>query len=140
MPPCLVFPPGLRSSPIFPVISRLLHLRRLAPLVLAWWMLAFGMAAASPLLHPQSLQVVCNAAGSAKLVVVQDDGSGLRELGQHGLDCALCLAAGAPPPVVVALAVPMEQPLAHALRPVEAARIAALTGAPLPARGPPARA
>ncbi|MDA8452887.1 DUF2946 domain-containing protein [Acidovorax sp. NCPPB 3859] len=116
------------------------RLRRLAPLVLAWWMLAFGMAAASPLLHPQSLQVVCNAAGAAKLVAVQDDGSGLREMGQHGLDCALCLAPGAPPPAPQVLAVPMEQPLAHVLQPVEAARLAALVGAPLPARGPPARA
>ncbi|AVS63613.1 DUF2946 domain-containing protein, partial [Paracidovorax avenae] len=101
--------------------SLLPRLRRLAPLVLAWWMLAFGMAAASPLLHPQSLQVVCNAAGAAKLVAVQDDGSGLREMGQHGLDCALCLAPGAPPPAPQVLAVPMEQPLAHVLQPVEAA-------------------
>ncbi|MDA8455968.1 DUF2946 family protein [Acidovorax sp. GBBC 3334] len=121
--------------------SLLAHLRRLTPWVLAWWMLAFGMAAASPLLHPQSLQVVCNAAGSAKLVVVQDDGSGLREMGQHGLDCALCLAAGAPPPApAVVLPPAVWQPLAHAVRPVVAARLAALVGAPLPARGPPARA
>ncbi|WCM95436.1 DUF2946 family protein [Acidovorax sp. NCPPB 2350] len=102
-------------------------------------MLAFGMAAASPLLHPQSLQLVCNAAGSAKLVVVQDDGSGLREMGQHGLDCALCLAAGAPPPVPAVLPPAVWQPLALALRPVEAARLAVLVGAPLPARGPPVR-
>jgi hypothetical protein len=42
----------------------------------------------------------------------------------------------APPPV--AQQAPVVQPLGHATQAIPAARLAALTGAPLPARGPPA--
>lgn len=56
---------------------------------------------------------------------------------QHSLDCPLCLAASLPLddwrlPTV------HEQPLSRALIPIVAAHIAARTGTPLPARGPPA--
>ena len=56
---------------------------------------------------------------------------------QHSLDCPLCLAASLPLddwrlPTV------HEQPLSRALTPIVAAHIAARTGTPLPARGPPA--
>ncbi|GKS77479.1 DUF2946 family protein [Acidovorax sp. SUPP950] len=103
--------------------------------VLAWFALALGVAAVSPLVHPQSLMVVCSAAGVFQLVA-QDDGTAPDGGGLHTLDCALCLPGGAPPPVLRVRAAP-PQPLAHAVQPVAAARIAALVGAPLPARGPP---
>lgn len=108
----------------------------LARLVIAWLVMAVGVAAASPLVHPQTMELVCSAAGELKLVVSHDDGS-VQEMGHHTLDCALCLPAGGPPLALSAQAVPVPHPLSHVLRPVEAARLAGLVGAPLPARGPP---
>ncbi|RYF27705.1 MAG: DUF2946 domain-containing protein [Comamonadaceae bacterium] len=112
------------------------HSSRIARLALAWLVLAVGVAAASPLVHPQTLELVCGAAGDLKLVVTHDDGS-VQEMGHHTLDCAMCLPAGGPPLALSMHAVPLPLALAHALRHVEAARLAALVGAPLPARGPP---
>ena len=112
------------------------HSTRIARLALAWLVLAVGVAAASPLFHPQTMALVCSAAGEMKLVVTHEDGS-VQELGHHTLDCAMCLPAGGPPLALSAYAIPALPPLAHALQPVEAARLAALVGAPLPARGPP---
>jgi hypothetical protein len=62
--------------------------------------------------------------------------AGAQELGATHMDCPLCLLTGAPPPALVA-ALPHPLPLAHAVQPIPAARIAAATAAPLPARGPP---
>jgi hypothetical protein len=107
----------------------------LARLVLAWFALTLGVAGASPLVHPQAMQIVCTAAGGARIVVVGDDGQAVK-MGQHSFDCSLCFAA-TPPPPAVQLPEPLVQPLAHALKPVFAARIAALVGAPFPPRGPP---
>ncbi|MGV3683823.1 MAG: DUF2946 family protein [Acidovorax sp.] len=104
-------------------------------LVLAWFMASMGVAMASPLVNPQPIEVICSGAGTIKLLVQTDDGT--VEMGSMGMDCPLCASTvGAPPPVPTALA-PLPQPLAHAVQPVEAARIAAVTAAPLPARGPP---
>ena len=108
-----------------------------ARLAIAWLVLAMGVAAASPLVHTQTMELVCSAAGELKLVVTHDDGS-VQEMGHHSLDCALCLPAGGPPLALSMRAVPTPHPLSHVLRPVEAARMAGLVGAPLPARGPPA--
>ena len=107
----------------------------LARLILAWFVLTVGAAIASPIVHPQALQMVCTTGSTVKLVAVSEDG-GATELGQHTLDCAMCLGASAPPS-------PGQQhaqrhgPLAHMLAPTVAAAIAAIVGAPLPARGPP---
>lgn len=103
-------------------------------LVLAWFMASMGVAIASPLVNPQAIEVICSGAGTIKLLVQTDDGT--VEMGAVGMDCPLCSIASAPPPVALAT-LPLPQPLAHALQPVEAARIAAITAAPLPARGPP---
>lgn len=98
-------------------------------------MLMMGAAIASPIIHPTKIEIVC-AAGGAMKVVITSDGDQTTELEQHTLDCALCLPAGLP------VARPVEsvnllQPLEQALQPIAAAHIAALVGAPLPARGPP---
>lgn len=104
-------------------------------LVLAWFVLTLGVAVASPMVHPASMEVVCSAGGSMKIVAI-DDGENAVQAGHHTLDCPMCLAATLPPsPVSVRAEMP--QPLAYALRPVVAAHIAALVGAPLPPRGPP---
>ncbi|MBU0830324.1 MAG: hypothetical protein KKE41_20925 [Gammaproteobacteria bacterium] len=104
--------------------------------VLAWFVASMGLAIASPLVHPKSFEVICSGAGAIKLLVQTDDGT--VEMGAMGMDCPLCSTAGAPPPALVAPTLPTH-PLAHALQPVEAARIAVATAAPLPARGPPSR-
>ncbi|MBS0391004.1 MAG: hypothetical protein JSS19_06270 [Proteobacteria bacterium] len=118
----------------------LLHrLRQLAPallgrLVLAWFALSLGAAIASPLVSPRAMELVCSSAGVMKVVVKSDDG--VQELGASHLDCPMCMPLAAPPPVA-SRGAPPPSPLSHALRPVIAARIAAATAAPLPARGPP---
>lgn len=48
--------------------------RLLARLVLAWFLLSLGVAVASPIVLPQSMQLVCSASGSVKLVVSSADG------------------------------------------------------------------
>jgi hypothetical protein len=109
--------------------------RFLARLVLAWFALSLGVAIASPLVQPTDIEVICSGTGAMKLLVKGD--AGTDKPATHTLDCPLCGSMGAPPPVVrTDLAfVPV---LGHAVQPIPAARIAALTAAPLPARGPPA--
>ncbi|MFY3385473.1 DUF2946 family protein [Paracidovorax sp. MALMAid1276] len=104
--------------------------------VLAWFVVSMGVAIASPLVNPQSFEVICSGTGAIKLLVQTDEGT--VEMGAMGMDCPLCATPGAPPPAPAAAVLP-PHPLAHALQPVEAARIAAATAAPLPARGPPTR-
>lgn len=114
-------------------MQRLRQAHRIARLVLAWFVLAVGLATAAPLVQPDGMTIVCSGGGGMKLVMQGDDGGEAPT--SLTLDCPLC-AAVAPPPV--ALQVPVAQPLAHATQSIPAARLAALTGAPLPARGPPA--
>ena len=69
-------------------------------------------------------------------VLVFDDNGDAVQAGHHTLDCPMCLAATLPAsPVNVRAELP--QPLAYAVRPIAAAHIAAIAGAPLPPRGPP---
>ena len=103
-------------------------------LALVWFALFVCVAAASPLVNPQSMELICSGSGVMKLVVYGDDGAGVASA--HTQDCSLCGAVGAPPPVAINLPA-LPQPLAYALQSIPQARIAALTGAPLPARGPP---
>lgn len=115
-------------------MSALRQARLLARLVLAWFVLAVGIAVAAPVVQPQSLEMICSG-GSLKLVGTGDAGEdGLA--GGLALDCPLCAGAAPPPPAV---ALPAVQPLGQVLRSIPAARVAALAAAPLPARGPPWR-
>jgi hypothetical protein len=116
-------------------MSCLRHAHRLGRLVLLWFALSLGAAIASPVVHPQALDLVCSSAGAIKVVVQTEDG--VQDLGATHLDCPMCLLTGAPPPAPPQ-ALPHPLPLAHAVQPIPAARIAAATAAPLPARGPPA--
>lgn len=108
---------------------------QLACLVLVWFALSLGVAVASPIVSPKAMELVCSATGSMTVLVMTDDG--LKELVNIGVDCPLCVAGGAPPPVATSMPEPFH-PLAHVLQPIPAAHIAALTAAPPPARGPPA--
>ncbi|MET1115767.1 MAG: DUF2946 family protein [Comamonas sp.] len=111
------------------------HSRTLACLVLAWLVLTLGVAMASPMVQPQFLQMVCASAGGMQMVGLGGDGAAAGS--PHALDCTLCLVL-IPPPAPLALHLAQPQPLGRALQPVVSARIAALVGAPLPPRGPPA--
>jgi len=108
--------------------------RLIARWVLVWFALSLSAAIASPLVNPQSTEMVCSAAGVMKLVVHYDDGS--TELAGLSLDCPLCANLGAPPPPVVLIAEPVFD-LAFSLTPLEVARIASLLRGPWQARAPP---
>ncbi|MCE9657122.1 MAG: hypothetical protein K8R60_01075 [Burkholderiales bacterium] len=110
--------------------------RIVARCVLAWFALYLGVAVASPVITPGRYDVICSAEGMFRLVA-SDDGGGSAQAGAS-LHCPLCTPVAAPPPPAPALdALPASLPLAYALRSIPAARLAALTAAPLPARGPP---
>lgn len=105
--------------------------RLLARLVLAWFVLAMGVAVASPMVQPRGLDLVC-VAGGLKLLA-DGDNDAPRAM---GMDCPLCAAAGAPPPAATGMIVVVEpQSPAPLLAP--GLRAAAVPPAP-PARGPPA--
>lgn len=108
--------------------------------VVACFLLALGTAIAGPLIAPSATQIICSSVGQVKLVVVGGDGEVAEVKGMaSAADCALCtMPALLPPPPGAPPASAM--PLARALQPIEAARIASITGAPLPARGPPLNA
>ena len=106
--------------------------------VLAWFALSIGVASAAPLIQSQGFELICTSTGAMKMVAIGDDGSSDHTaLGAGHLDCPMCLPHAPPPPPVLQLTAPTQSPLRHALQPVERARIAAITAAPLPARGPP---
>lgn len=103
--------------------------------VLALFVFSLGVAVAAPLVHPQSLELVCSGSGMVKVIVHTDEGA--QESGRMAMDCALCAATGAPPPISGALLAPRLLPLSLAVQSIPSARLAAATRAPLPARGPP---
>ena len=112
--------------------------RRLARWVLLCFALSLGVAIASPLTHPQAMELVCSSAGSVKLLVTAPDGSS-QVVSQMG-DCPLCITAGAPPPTPVSLQAEPALTLSYAQRSHLAAPTVYAAAAPLPARGPPALA
>ena len=117
------------------MFSRPVH-RHIARLALVWLLLALGVAAASPVVQPRSMQLVC-LGGTVQLVAMDDQGP-VDVPQAHQLDCALCLLTGTPPTEAVVSALPV-------LPRVERARWVSIDAprvvgawAPLPARGPPA--
>ncbi len=109
--------------------------RNLARLVLAWFVLALGIAVASPLIKPQSWHMVCSASGVVKLVSVDADGAA--QAGSPTVECPLCWLAGAPPPAPQRLS--SSPVIAQAPLPApESTPLASRSAPPLPARGPPA--
>ncbi len=107
----------------------------IARFVLVWFALSIGAAIASPLVKPQAMELICSGAGVMKVLVKTDEGN--KDVVSYSLDCPLCASTSAPPPPPVSLSAEPAQPLAYVLRSIPAAHIAALTAAPLPARGPP---
>ncbi|NPC58378.1 hypothetical protein [Caenimonas soli] len=108
--------------------------RFIARLVLAWFAVSVGIAIASPIVNPQGLELVCSAAGAIKILVKGEDGS--TQAKSHTLDCPMCAAMDAPLPAGLQ-PIPAALPLSRAMQSIPTARLAGLTAAPLPARGPP---
>jgi hypothetical protein len=106
----------------------------IARFVLVWFALSIGVAIASPIVKPQSMEVICSGSGVMKLLVKSDEGSKVVSL--HTPDCSLCASAYAPP--IMQWSIEPVQPLAHVLQSIAAAHIASRTAAAPPARGPPA--
>lgn len=109
----------------------------LARLVLAWFVLTVGVAVAAPAFDTASMQLVCSAGAGAKLLLVDEDGQTSTAPSHHSLQCPMCLPAVLPTQAPD-LRWDVPQPLGVALQPRVAAHLAALAGAPLPPRGPPA--
>ena len=110
-------------------------MHRVTRFMLVWFVLSLGAAIASPLINPQSTEIVCSGLGMMKVVVKNADGSSTESVTLM-LDCPMCAPLGAPPPVQKSFTEPV-QPLGHALKAIPAAHIAAATAVPPPARGPP---
>ena len=135
---------GPKPSGIICPMQTLRNAHLLARFVLVWFVLFVGVSVASPLVNPQTSQMVCSAMGGMKMVLVDDGAQGglKSDSGDtfklsSSMDCPLCAQFSAPPcPVVFSF--DTTSALAHALRPVPSAHIAWLTGSPLPPRGPPA--
>ncbi|MFZ4287201.1 DUF2946 domain-containing protein [Variovorax sp. HJSM1_2] len=113
--------------------------RRMARWVCCWWLLALGVAMASPMVRPQAMELVCSSAGVVKLVQKAGDAedSAAPRLAGHTLDCPLCMASGAPPPVLSGEPLAPPPWLRHVLHGQASAPWVATAAAPLPARGPP---
>ena len=100
-----------------------------------WLMPALGAAAATPLVHPQNLQLVCSSAGVSQFVNVDQDGTA--QIGDGLAACPLCIVAGAPPPwqaLPILGPLPTSAPISIAVH----ERTPLRSAPPLPARGPPA--
>lgn len=108
-------------------------LRTLRLWVLAWFVMALGVAVASPLVSPHGMELVCTGSGSVQLVVKTADGLATTTSGAS-LDCPLCLAANAPPPLLLVAAT------AAAVLPFEPRFHARLLASGEAALRPPARA
>lgn len=120
-----------------PLLHTLRNTPWLAKLALLWFALTLGVAVAAPMVNPQTELVICTGVGMLKVVLT--DGGSLTTVPIDTGDtyfCPLCMVGGAPAPVAVNTVEP-HQPLRHVLQHIPAAIIAALTGAPPPARGPP---
>ncbi len=110
-------------------------LRRLARLVLVWYVLFVGVSVLAATLQPKTLVVVCSSVGIMK-VVVQGEGSDAQV--RSSMDCPLCAHAtpALPPPMVADLAhVPDAH--SHTVQRLPEAVLTARTAPPLPSRGPP---
>lgn len=118
-----------------PATSLFQQARKLTRFVLLGFAMSLAAAMASPLVNPTSTELICTSTGAMKLMVIGEDGNAQAQ--SAGMDCPLCLNPSAPPPFASDSLAPSQRSLSHVLRPLAAAPIAALTAAPLPARGPP---
>lgn len=106
----------------------------IARLMLVWFVFSIGVASATPVVSPNSMELVCSSGGVMKLV--SSDSNNADKHNNTLPDCAMCMLASLPS---TPLGTTFDKPsdLSRALHPIAAAHIAAATAPPLPSRGPP---
>jgi hypothetical protein len=107
----------------------------IARFVLVWFALSIGVAIASPMVNPQSLQLVCTGSGSMKVIGIDASGKSTPTV-SHTLECPLCASISAPPPLEI-ISFSSLAPRATSV-PVQAmGSFTPVLATPPPARGPP---
>lgn len=109
--------------------------KRLAQLVLVWFVLLIGAGMVSAAVHPSSLQMVCSSAGIVKLVDTGDSDS-TPQLARS-MECPLCVTV-LPPPSLAPTRRDLGSQVALPVPGRPEARVALVVAPPLPPRGPPA--
>ena len=111
------------------------QLRRLARLVLVWYVLFVGVSVLAATLQPKTMDVVCSSMGLMK-VVVQGEGGDAQV--RSSMDCPLCAhATPTLPPSTVADLAHVPDARSHIVQRLPEAVLIARTAPPLPSRGPP---
>lgn len=106
-----------------------------ARLVLGGFVLALLVAGSAPMLRPLLLQWVCGGQGPVLLAELAPDAD--TPLGEHGLECALCLLVDTPVGAAISsMPMPARAGSVPGWLVIEAGH-RQLARAPLPARGPP---
>ena len=103
--------------------------------VLAWYVLFVGVSVLAATLQPKTMDVVCSAMGTMKVVV---QGEGENTAMSSSMDCPLCVhtTPALPPPTLSNLA-HVHDARSHIVRALPEALLLARTAPPLPSRGPP---
>jgi hypothetical protein len=115
-------------------MQSLRNARQLLRFAAAWVLLSFVAAWASPLVAPQSFDLLCTDKGSMRLVKKTADGGEAAHVVEH---CGFCAVGALAAPPIASLAAAPSTPWAYALVPLLAAPSTWLARASLPARGPP---
>ena len=110
----------------------------IARFVLVWFALSLGVAIASPMVSPQSLQLVCSGSGSMKVISIDAAGKSTTTV-SHTLDCPLCASISAPPPVEI-IGFSSVAPRAYSAPVQDTGSFTPVLATPPPARGPPSLA
>jgi hypothetical protein len=78
-------------------LQTLREARAIVRWMLVCFVLSMGVAVASPLVNPQSLELVCSATGNVKLVNPAAKAGTTNPSQGHALHCVMCLPVSAPP-------------------------------------------
>ena len=89
------------------------NLRTLLLWVLAWFVVALGVAVASPLVSPQGMELVCSGSGAGGAQLVVKTADGVVAADTPGIDCPLCLEADTPVSTPLAPARTATAPTSH---------------------------
>jgi hypothetical protein len=108
----------------------------IARFVLVWFALSIGVAIASPMVNPQSMQLVCSGTGSMKVISVDAAGKSSPTV-HHTLDCPLCASISAPPPLEI-VGFSAVAPRTYLIPEQVTGSFTPVLATPPPARGPPA--
>jgi hypothetical protein len=108
----------------------------IARFVLVWFALSIGVAIASPMVNPQSVQLACSGTGSMKVISVDAAGKSTPTV-HHTLDCPLCASFSAPPLLEI-IGFKALAPRNFLISVQDVGGFTPVLATPPPARGPPA--